>query len=459
MQVKLGVVIGALVLAPPARADHTSVHATADGEVVTTDNLYAAGSGAFLRPEMFFTIRPGVLYAYDAPQMVHDFTADAEVVGYLSRTDKPVVTGRATWRSIFLPSPRTTLNMSISAGTGLLSLLSTRLSPDETSATVTPSGKINVQQTDTAESLSWISSKHTRVLQGVVGRYGFTDDGSGTTAETREVGGNLGFERTFRKDTVVLDASVRYVQFERVAPVGAELGSRLDHQINPRGVLTWRHDLDRRWSTNVDGGVVFVNPVGTDKYNPGLMKRGGTFAVFGGQVAYVQPWGRAMLSARRNVEPNLFLAQNTVNDEANLQLAMPLTWFGGSVRRPTVAALGSVGLALTQLIDAQTGSTEANFRVAHADASLGWTPNPGQTYGLRYELVYQTGDEAAQKTAPAFVRNTLYVTFSLRYPARVAGEVPRRMKGMRSDRKDMLPSGGDVDIPDVLEEGQDDGAR
>jgi hypothetical protein len=31
------------------------------------------------------------------------------------------------------------------------------------------------------------------------------------------------------------------------------------------------------------------------------------------------------------------------------------------------------------------------------------------------------------------------------------------MKGMRSDRKDMLPSGGEEIIPDVLEEGQGDG--
>src|SRR6185503_1962659 len=139
MRGKLVVAIGTLVLAPPARADHTSVHATADGEVVTTDNLYAAGSGSFQRPDMFFTVRPGVLYAYDAPQMVHDFNADAEVVGYLSRSDKPFVTGRAAWRSIFLPTPRTTLAMSISAGTGLLSLLATRLSPDDTTATVTPS--------------------------------------------------------------------------------------------------------------------------------------------------------------------------------------------------------------------------------------------------------------------------------------------------------------------------------
>jgi hypothetical protein len=435
------------------------VHATADGEVVTTDNLYAAGSGFFQRPDMFFTIRPGVIYSYDAPQMVHDFSADAEVLGYLSRTDKPVVTGRGSWRSVFLPSPRTSLTMGISAGTGLLSLLSARLSPDETTATVTPSGRIDVQQTDTSQSMSWISSKHTRVLQGLVGRYGFTDDGAGTTAETREVGGNLGFERTFQNNTVALDASVRYVQFERIAPPGAELFSRLDHQINPRGVVTWRHDVDKRWSTNVDGGVVFVNPIGTDKYNPGLMKRAGTFVLLGGQVAYVEPWGRATLSARRDVAPNLFLAQNTVNNEANFQLAMPLKWLGGSMRRPKVAALGSVGYAHTQLIDAQTGGPVGNFHVAHADASVGWSPQPGQTYGVRYELVYQTGDEAAQRTAPAFVRNTIYFTFSLRYPARVAGEVPKRRKGMRADGKDMMPSGGDSIIPDILDEGGQDDIR
>lgn len=457
MHGKLVGILGALVLASPARADHTSLHATAEGEVVTTDNLYAAGSGSgLLQPDMLFTVRPGVLYAYDAPQMIHDFNADAEIVGYLSRSEKPQVTGRAAWRSIFLPGPRTTLNMSISAGMGLLSLLTLRQTPDETTATVTPTGRLDIEQSDASESMSYISSKHTRLLQGVVGRYGFTDDGLGTTGETREVGGNLGFERTFRKDTLVLDASVMYVQFLRIAAPTSELFSRQDHQINPRGVLTWRHDIDKVWSTNLDGGVVFVNPVGSDKFNPGVMKRSGTFAVFGGQIAYVQPWGRTTLSARRNVEPNLFLAQNTVNDEANLQVAVPLTWFGGSLRLPKVAALASAGLAHTQLIDAESSELEGNFRVAHVDASLGWTPTPGQTYGVRYELVYQTGDSAAVMAVPAFVRNTLYVTFSLRYPARIAGEVPRRMKGMRSDRKDMMPAGGEEIIPDVLEQGQGD---
>ena len=94
------------------------------------------------------------------------------------------------------------------------------------------------------------------------------------------------------------------------------MGSRLDFQLNPRGTVSWRHDFDRQWSASADGGVVLVNPVGTDKYNPNEPRRAGTFGIYGGQIAYADVWGRATLSARRNVSPNMFLAQNTVDDAA-----------------------------------------------------------------------------------------------------------------------------------------------
>jgi hypothetical protein len=388
--------------------------------------------------------------------MIHDFTVAAEVTGYLSHSERPLVTGRGAWTGLILPGPRSEVTTSINAATGILSLLSTRTSSDETSATVAPAGKVEVQQANAAESGSWLSSQHTRVLQGVVGRYAFTDDGSGTRTDTREAGGNLGFERTFRKDTIALDASVSYLQLERIAPVGAVLGSKLDHQLNPRSTVSWRHDIDRQWSVNGDGGVVFVKPVGTDKYNPDAPRKTGTFGVFGAQLAYNEPWGRAMLSGRRNVAPNLYLAQNTVDDEVNVQVALPLPWLEQTRRVPKLAALGSVGVARTQLIDSETGSTEGDFKVAHLDVSVGWTPSPGQTYGVRYEVVYQTGDSAAVMAIPSYLRNTLYLTFALRYPDRVAGEVPKRPKAMRSDRKDLLPDGVDV-VPDVLEPQQDDG--
>jgi hypothetical protein len=425
--------------------------------MATTDNLFAAGSGGDRQADMFATIRPGVLYAYDAPQMLHDFTAEAEVVQYLLHRDKPLLMGRAGWKSLFLPGPRTQLTMTINVGKGLLSLLSTRASSDQTTAQVMPSGDVNVEQADTAQTLAWVATKHTRIQQGVLGRYGFTDDGAGTHGETREVGTNLGVERTFRKTTIGLDASLSYLRLERISPAGSETPSRQDRQINPRGTMSLRHDLDKQWSASADGGVVFVNPVGTDKFNPDAMRRRGTFGIAGAQVMYNELWGRALLSARRDVAPNLFLAQNTVDDTANLQVAMPLPWLDATKRNPKLAAAGSIGVSHSQLINSETGATEGDFKVGRLDLSVGWTPKPGVTYGFRYELVYQTGDSVAQMNLPSYYRNTVYFTFSLRYPDRVVSEVPKQRRGVRSDRKDLMPMGSDPVVIDVLEDSHDDG--
>jgi hypothetical protein len=435
------------------------VHATASGEVATTDNLYASGSGG--QADVFVTVRPGLLFAYDAQQMIHDFTAEAEVTEIGFSGDRPLITGRAGWKSLFLVGPRFQLSFTINAGTGLLTQLAARTTSDQTTATVMPSGKVDVQQADTGQSASWISGKHTRVAQGVFGRYGFTDDGAGTTTDTREVGGNLGIERTFVNDTVSLDASVSYLKLERIAPIGAEIGSRLDHQLNPRATVTWHHDIDRKWSATGDGGVVFVNPVGVDKYNPDLKRRDGTFAIYGAQVGYLESWGRALVWARRNVSPNQFLAQNTVEDAVNFQVAMPLPWLDDTRRNPKLVALGSAGVGRTQIINSETGATQGNFKIAHVDFTVGYTPKPGQTYGVRFETAYQTGDSTAMMEIPSYVRNTVFLTFSLRYPDRVPGELPKRRPKMRSDGKDMLPGSGEVIIPDVFDEGQDDssGAR
>jgi hypothetical protein len=450
------IVIGTLLLASPAWADHSSVHATASGEIAATDNVNADGSGQ--QADAFVTVRPGLLYAYDAQQMIHDLSAEAEVTEFLMSEDRPLITGRAGWKSLFLVTPRLQLNFTINASTGLLTQLAARTTSDQTITSVMPSGKVDVQQADTGQTLSWVSGKHTRINQGVFGRYGFTDDGAGTTADTREVGGNLGLERTFTNDSVTLDASVSYLKLERIAPPGAEFPSRLDHQLNPRATVAWRHDIDKKWSANGDGGVVFVNPVGVDKYNPGVKRRDGTFAIFGAQIAYLDRWGRALLSARRNVSPNQFLAQNTVEDAVNFQVAMPLPWLDENLRNPKLVALGSAGVGQTSIINSESGSTMGNFKVAHADFTLGYTPKAGQTYGLRFETAYQSGDRVALMEIPAFVRNTVFFTFSFRYPDRVPGELPKRQKTMRSDRKDMMGS-DELIIPDIFEDAGDDGGK
>lgn len=452
MRVLRLVIFGTVVLAPQARADHTSLHATATGEVATTDNLFAAGSDGDRQADLFFTIRPGLLFAWDEPRMIHDFTGEAEVTEYILHSERPSVSGRGGWRGLFLVGPRSELAMSINTGTGVLSSLASRTSSDETTATVTPPGKLAVDQVDAAQSLSWISGKHTRVLQGLVGRYTMTNDGAGRVTESREVGGNLGFERSFEHDTVTLDASVSYVRLQGIALPGDLIGNRFVEQVNPRGLVLLRHDFDREWSANAEGGVVFVNPIGDGPMN--VLRRAGTFGVYGGQLAYTETMGRVWLTARRTVAPNLYMARNTVDDQVNLQVALPLPWFGSSNRRPELVGLGSAGVGRTQAIDADTSALDGDIRVAHLDATLAWSPKPGVTYGARYELVYQSKGTDGLMTLPAYYRNTLLFTFALRYPDRLAADVPRRTKSMRSDRKDVNPVGTEPFSPDVFDQAE-----
>jgi hypothetical protein len=86
---------------------------------------------------------------------------------------------------------------------------------------------------------------------------------------------------------------------------------------------------------------------------------------------------------------------------------------------------------------------------------LGFSPRPGFTYGVRYEFVYQTGDDDAVMAIPGFFRNTLSFTFAIRYPDRVAGaEAQKRRKngGVRADGKDLVPIGVEPISTDIFDE-------
>ena len=62
--------VASIHLGAPAYADHSSAHFTASGDVATTDNVFAAADNR--QGDLFFQVRPGVLFAYDAPRMIHE---------------------------------------------------------------------------------------------------------------------------------------------------------------------------------------------------------------------------------------------------------------------------------------------------------------------------------------------------------------------------------------------------
>jgi hypothetical protein len=438
------------VWSSPATADHSSIHFTATGDVAATDNVFSAPDNR--EADIFTQVRPGVLFAYDAPRMIHELTAEAEILEYAAHEPtKPSLTAHGGWHAIFMPGPRSEVLLSANAGTGRLQAITTSAGADQAVTGVLPSGAVDTQQADGTENASYQVGKDTRIGETLLALWTTTDDNAGSTTSTFEAAGNLAVDYSFYGgDSIGVEAGVSYVRLELIAPATAAMPSRLNRQVNPHGSARWRHDFNRNWSGGIDGGLVYVHPVGTDPFNPtDTSRKPALFPTGNLQVAYVDTWGRATGSIFRNIAPNLFIAQNTVNEGINGHVALPLPWLDDSRRRePKLVALGTLGVERSQLLDAVTNDTQGTFDVYHLDVGVAWTPVPGQTWGVRYEFLHQSGDSMATIAIPGFTRNTLFFTFAFRYPDRLAVVVPRNRQSMRADRKDLTPIGEEPVVPD-----------
>ena len=454
---------GLLLVASPAVADNVDFYATANGSVATTDNANGAEETSDVggpiqnkQGDVFSDVRPGFLVTYLAPRMIHELSSEVDFL-YHFASAKPNVTFRGGWKAFFIPSPRSELSMGVDTSLGQLNALSTSASPLDTATQVLPPGRVDTKNASASENLSWVASEGSRVWQRAFGRYTTTNDSVVNMADvdtkSSEVGAALGIDHTFRHDTLMIEAGGSYVDMKKLDPSGRQMGSRHDRQWNPRAVVVWQHDINKQWSSNIDAGLVYVIPRGIDEFNPDQARKSAPFPVFGGVLAYTDVWGRVQVAARRQVTPNLFIAQNTVGDSINATGAMPITLLDpdSQKRAPKVIGIGTVGFERTHLIDPFSGDAVGRFWVARADVGVGWSPRPGQTVGLRYEAMYQQGDMIAGMQVPDFLRNTFYFTFSLRWPEELQVRVPRRTNSVRADRKDLQPLGAEPVIVDPEE--------
>ncbi len=449
----------------PAAADRASYHATVNGDVAFTDNVFSEERGR-QDGDLFTQIRPGVRFTYGMPRMIHDLELEAEVTQYALHGNLPSLSGRAGWQGLFIPGPRSEVIMSANAASGVLNAITARTPPDQTIIQLTPLGKVDYQTADGSQYASYVVNRDFRLSERLFARASRTDDNldDPTLVSSAEAGGTLGIERTFRNSTLSVEGGASIVRMERIAPVGAPMGSRLDRQYNPRARGAWTYDIDRRFSAMIDGGLVYVIPYGKDPHNPNDPPRQrGLFPIVGGSVSLVDVWGVATLGLRRDVTPNLLVAQNTVSNLATVSGAVPLVWRGEEPRRraPKLVALGAVQAMRTQLIDPITSDVDNSFGLLRIDAGLQYQVRPGFTWTARYEFMLQTsGRDAMNQYVPGFFRNTLFFSFKIRWPEDVAFAVPkRRQNAVRSDRKDLMPLGAEPVIPDLQDGGGDDGRR
>lgn len=443
-------------LSATAVAERTSWHGTLNTDAAATDNVFSGSDSASREVDLFFQIRPGLMFTYASPRMIQELSTDFEVLDYTRHSDEPSVSARGGWRSVFVPGPRSEASLSVSASTAQLAGITSRSAPDESVVQLQPTGNLRVTAADVSESMSYVATREMSIGQSVFARWNKTDDEAmdPTIVESAEAGLTLNAERSYVNNSFGLEVGGSVLRMERVAPIGAEMGSRLERQLIPRARLQWRHDIDQHLSTSVDGGAAYVIPYGTDPYNPGVKDRhAGLFPIVGIQGAYTDTWGLATLSFRRDVSPNMLIAQNTVNDSAILTASVPLPWLNEGHRlQPRFVGMGVLGYQRTKLLDLESDDTASSFKAARIDIGVMYTPRPGLSYGARYEFMYQTGDTAAAVNLPGFWRNTIFATLSLRYPAEVAAQMPKRRKNsLRADKSDQNMLGAEPVVPGGLE--------
>ena len=442
-----------------AHADRTSIHGTASVDAAVTDNVLSVPIGDANREgDLLLTIRPGMLFTHAYPRWMNELNAEMEMTRYVGQADSPTLAFRGAWKSIILKGPLSEIILDAYVNRSVISAIGAAIVPQESSVALLPINQVTALEGGFNEYSSKVLTRELRLYQNAFARAGKSDDEGTppTRVQSGEVGLSWGLDRSFKKDRISVEAGVSVLALDRNEE--APMGGRRDRQINPRGRATWAHDLSRKVSWGADAGLVVVVPFGNDPYHAGDERKIGTFPLLGAQVAYTDAWGAARAIVRRDVTPNLFVAANTVNDTASLSVAMPLYWLETNRRRqPKLAGVGSFGIQRTQLIAPETSELTSSFIVGRIDAGIQYAPQPGFRYMVRYEMMYQTSDRGMPtfgEPQRGFLRNTIYVSAAVRFPADVAVRVPkRRTNSVRADRKDLTPFGAEPVIPDLTEVG------
>ena len=366
--------------------------------------------------------------------MAHEVQIDADINAYTQHSEAFAVTTHGTWKSLFFVSPVTELQLGAGGQLGTLNALSARSPADQGLVGVVPPGNVDLAGADASEALSHDLDADWRVGQTASSRWLKTTDTSGAAdlvTSTIDASGGGSATRSFREDAFTGDLGASYLVFHN-----GSASNDQPNQITSRARLQWRHDLAPSWSSLLEAGGVAVKAT-TGGGSPI------TEPVGGATLTYTPLWGQAAVSVRRDVAPNLFIAQNTVTDSASANLSLPLPWLRRIKQEPTTYFAASGGYTRTRLIDANGGGTQGRFDSWLGDASLQYNPRRNVGFALRYQFVRQSGDDSSAAVISGFARNTITVSVSLRFPDRIVAAVPRR-GSQRADGADLTPIDGTV---------------
>jgi hypothetical protein len=417
-----------------AAADGYSLHVLGAAQAAWTDNLFSQPDGDGRDADFYYQLRPGAMLTYETPRTVHQLSVDLEANLYQEHDEAYNVQYMAGWRGFFLVSPRSEAGASALFSQGALSALAQSGQASDGNidpASVSGESESTYMSLDFGQNYSYTPTREIRLTQGARARYFETDTVASDTSGL-EVGLSGGADRGWKYSAVALQLSGAFVQLERSTGEDRETD-----QVNSSAVISWRRDFGPRWSSLIDAGVTALVPL--DEGDEMVIQ-----PTVGAGVSYAPNWGSAGLQIRRSVTPNLYLAQNTINDSAIVNAWLPLPWLTDDPLLPKLTVQGTLGIQRSQLIDTNDGTIQSGYDLFAGDVAVNYVPRDAMVVSVRGQHLRQVRDEdAVMANVNSYDRTTIMVTVTGRFPDRLAAEIPQR-SSMRVDRSNNTPVGEEV---------------
>ena len=426
-RIALALYVGLATLAPGLALAEPKLQVIGTGSLGFTDNIYGTPAQPppgvpERKPGAFALLSPSLVLASGTETAYHRLTFTHATMVFFDNAGADTASNMIDYRAFFDLSPRTDLVLTTTLVQAGLHTASFIFTPGESDVSaLTPGTGIGSYMMGAADSLlSYDLGPGWRTHQGI-GAVGATPILGATGPRTAEGHARFGVERDFEADSIGPEFYGSYTVIDNAIDLrGNPLAEQ--RQLLASGVMRWRHDWGRYFTSTAEAGIMRVARLNSGS---GFWGPVGLAA-----LDYATDDGTAEISYAHRVTTNPLLGQTLLVDEARLRGTLPLT------EHSILVLDGSTGYQHGRIIQ-EDATLAATVDVILADVGFGWQATDNLMVGPRYQFVKQVSDADRPPLPLSFIKNTVLLGATIRFPA--DRDMPRPYRSpKRVDRSDEI---------------------
>jgi hypothetical protein len=417
MRARCGVaLVGAAAVATFALGGGTAyAKATLQGQLGAsigyTDNVLNAPATASPVGDGFAEIRPSLILSAGTPRAIQRLSYTLTGNLYFTRTEANSYTNRLEWAGLFLPSPRSDLQLLASLSQGKMNTFNFGQVNEVTPGAVRVTGGATFVAAALREALTYELAPVWRLTQGIAFGSLFVVDQPRTTSNTVTLDGTVGADRVFRSDSVGLELRLGYLAFldpDTTDPTtGMTIAGATRHGMLNALTARWRHDFGRAWTVEAQLGVVEAN-----RLQSGANVVWQPYALAAARIG--NAWATGELSYTHTVTPSALAGSIFTVDALSLRGTFLLG------QRTGLVFTTGAGYQYARQAAFDTGVETATAHIGLVDGALTWAATRELSVFARYTYFIQKPDGMPTTTAtglPDLSRHTILVGLAAIYPA------------------------------------------